>query len=36
LGLAAKASPDMPAMMTMVDKRAIVQARNLSSIDADA
>jgi len=36
LGLVAKASPDMPAMMTMVDKRAIVQARNPSSIDADA
>ncbi len=28
LGVAAKASPDMPAMMTMVDKRAIVLARN--------
>jgi esterase/lipase len=27
LGLAAKASPDMPAMMTMVDKREIVIAR---------
>jgi pimeloyl-ACP methyl ester carboxylesterase len=29
LGLAAKASPDMPAMMTMVDKRAIALKRNV-------
>lgn len=28
LGLTDKASPDMPAMMTMVDKRAIVEARH--------
>ncbi len=34
LGLTAKASPDMPAMMTMVDKRSIVQARN-PSMDED-
>lgn len=33
LGLAAKASPDMPAMMTMVDKRAIVLSRNPSMTD---
>jgi carboxylesterase len=36
LGLVAKASPDMPAMMTMVDKRAIVQTRNPSSFDINA
>ncbi len=30
LGLQSRVSPDMPAMMTMVDKRAIVEARNPS------
>ncbi len=30
LGLASKASPDLPAMITMVDKRSIVEARNPS------
>ncbi len=30
LGLGAKASPDLPGMITMVDKRAIVEARNPS------
>jgi esterase/lipase len=30
LGLESKASPDLPAMITMVDKRAIVEARNPS------
>jgi esterase/lipase len=35
LGWAAKASPDMPAMMTMVDKRAIVIARNPSMVGVD-
>lgn len=35
LGLAQKASPDMPAMVTMVDKRDIVLARSSSGWDED-
>jgi len=30
LNLQSKVSPDMPAMMTMVDKRAILEERNLN------
>ncbi|MBW4580365.1 MAG: alpha/beta fold hydrolase [Tildeniella nuda ZEHNDER 1965/U140] len=33
LGISDRAGPDMPAMMTMVDKAAIVQARNPSMTD---
>lgn len=36
LGLANRVGRDMPAMMTMIDKAAIVQARNPSMVDDDA
>ncbi|XHX78886.1 MAG: alpha/beta hydrolase [Stenomitos frigidus ULC029] len=36
LGISDRAGSDLPAMMTMVDKAAIVQSRNPSSLDADA
>lgn len=35
LGVVDRAGPDLPAMMTMVDKAAIIQARNPSAMADD-